>query len=138
MESLKVRHYMTQHSITFKADMSLSAALERVIEFNDFFSGPVIDDHGRVIGFLSEHDLLDKLVKVSYFCQDSHMVGDCMTPVVDTVSPDLPIIELADYMRDGRSTYPVVEDGRLVGVINRRAVLKAINKNLHSCFKRQV
>ncbi|MDW6003486.1 CBS domain-containing protein [Vibrio mangrovi] len=138
MESLKVRHYMTQHPVTFKADMPLSAALERVIQFNDFFSGPVVDDCGKVIGFLSEQDLLDKLVKVSYYCQDSHTVGDCMTRDVDTVGPELPIIELADYMRDGRSTYPVVDDDRLVGVINRRAVLKAIEKNLQSCFKHQV
>ena len=37
-------------------------------------------------------ELLEKLVKVSYFCQDTHIVGDCMYQEVLSVSPDLSII----------------------------------------------
>jgi CBS domain-containing protein len=138
MESLKVRDYMTQHPITFEADMSISAALEKVID-SEHLGGPVVDDRRRVIGFLSEQDLLDKLVKVSYYCQDSYTVGDCMNRDVFSVSPDLPIIELADLMKVGKpKVYPVVDEDILVGLITRRAVLRALEKNLQCCFQHPV
>ncbi|CAH8193576.1 MULTISPECIES: CBS domain-containing protein [Vibrio] len=138
MQSLKVKDYMTLQAVTFKPEMSLTAALDKVIR-SDHLGGPVINDQEQVIGFLSEQDLLDKLVKVSYFCQDTHLVSDCMHPDVLSVGPDTSIIELADMMKVGKpKVYPVIDQGKLVGIITRRDVLRALGKNLDSCFKRQV
>ncbi len=138
MESLKVKDYMIHHPVTFKANMSLTAALDKVIE-SDSLGGPVVDDIGQIIGFLTEHDLLERLVKVSYICQDSYVVGDCMTKEVVSVKPDMQIIELAEMMKVGKpKVYPVVEEGRVIGLINRRAVLKAINQNLNACFSHPI
>ncbi|MBD1567263.1 CBS domain-containing protein [Vibrio sp. SA48] len=138
MQSLKVKDYMTLQAVTFKPEMSLTAALDKVIR-SDHLGGPVINDQEQVIGFLSEQDLLDKLVKISYFCQDTHLVSDCMHPDVLSVGPDTSIIELADMMKVGKpKVYPVLDQGKLVGIITRRDVLRALGKNLDSCFKRQV
>ena len=138
MDSLKVKDYMTVKAVTFTPDMPLSAALDKVIR-SDHLGGPVIDDKERVLGFLSEQDLLDKLVKVSYFCQDTHIVSDCMYKEVLSVSPEMSIIELADMMKVGKpKVYPVIDNGKLVGIITRRDVLRAIGKNLANCFKHQV
>ena len=139
MESLKVRDYMTLHPVTFEVNMPLSAALEKVMD-SEHFGGPVVNERGRVIGFLSEQDLLDKLVKVSYHCQDSHVVGDCMNKDVCFVSPELSIIELAGLMKVGKpKVYPVInDDEELVGLITRRSVLKALEKNIVNCFKHPV
>lgn len=138
MDSLKVRDYMTAKAVTFSPEMSLSAALERVSGF-DHLGGPVIDEQKRVIGFLSEQDLLDKLVKASYFCQDSHTVSDCMYREVISVSPETSIIELAEMMKVGKpKVYPVIEQGKLIGIITRRNVLLAIGKNLATSFQHPV
>ncbi|WP_394247381.1 CBS domain-containing protein [Vibrio profundi] len=138
MESLKVKDYMTHHAVTFTVDMPLSAALDRVMK-SDHMGGPVINDREEVIGFLSEQDLLDKLVKVSYFCQDTHIVGDCMHGEVLSVGPDVSIIELADMMKVGKpKVYPVIDKKKLVGIITRRDVLRAIGKNIDDCFKHPV
>ena len=135
MESLKVRDYMTLQAVTFKPEMSLSAALEKVMK-SSYLGGPVINEKEEVIGFLSGHDLLDKLVKVSYYCQDTHIVSDCMHPDVISVGPDTSIIELADMMQVGKpKVYPVIDNGKLVGIITRRDVLRAVAKNLDDCFK---
>ena len=92
-----------------------------------------------MIGFLSEQDLLEKLVKVSYFCQDTHIVGDCMYQEVLSASPELSIIELADMMQVGKpKAYPVIDNRKLVGIITRTDVLRAIGKNLDECFKHPV
>ncbi len=53
-----------------------------------------------------------------------------------TVSPNDSIIELADVMSGQKpKIYPVVEDGRLIGVITRRDVLNAISTQIGNCFK---
>ncbi|MGF1741613.1 CBS domain-containing protein [Vibrio profundum] len=138
MESLKVKDYMTAKAVTFTVEMSLSAALNKVMS-SPHLGGPVINEKEEVIGFLSEQDLLDKLVKVSYFCQDTHLVGDCMHPEVLSVKPDTSIIELADKMRVGKpKAYPVVDNGKLVGIITRTDVLRAIGKNIDDCFQHPV
>jgi CBS domain-containing protein len=126
---------MTKQPITFSPEMSLSAALEKVIN-SEHFGGPVLDDQNRVIGFLSEQDLLDKLIKVSYYCQDSYVVRDCMSTQVLSVESNLPIVDLASQMTVGKpKVYPVIDDGKLVGLITRRAALIAIDRSLKNCFQ---
>ncbi len=139
MESLKVKDYMTLQAVTFTPDMSLSAALHKVLD-SRYLGGPVIDENKRVIGFLSGQDLLEKLLKVSYYCQDTHIVRDCMHPEVLSVGPDTSIIALAEMMtKDKPKVYPVIDDSnKLVGIITRRDVLRAIGKNINECFKHPV
>jgi CBS domain-containing protein len=138
MESQKVKDYMTKQPVTFTADMSLSVALEKVIH-SDHLGGPVVDERKNVIGFLSEQDLLDKLVKVSYYCQDSYVVKDCMSTDVLSVVSNMSIIELAEKMKVGKpKVYPVIDEGKLVGLITRRSVLKAVDASLRACFGHQV
>ncbi len=98
MESLKVKDYMTLQAVTFTPDMSLSAALDKVLD-SRYLGGPVINEQKEVIGFLSGQDLLDKLIKVSYYCQDTHIVSDCMHSEVLSVTSETSIIELADRSR---------------------------------------
>ncbi|EJL3956743.1 CBS domain-containing protein [Vibrio parahaemolyticus] len=139
MHSLKVKDYMTLQAVTFTKDMSLTAALNKVMQ-SVTLGGPVIDENEKVVGFLSEQDLLDKLVKASYHCQDTHTVQECMHEDVLSVSPEMSVIELADMMKVGKpKMYPVVDDrGKLVGIITRRDVLHAIGMTLNECFKHPV
>lgn len=136
MASLKVRDYMRPRAVTFTVDMSLSTALDKVLNAINI-GGPVINDRQEVVGFLSEQDLLNRLVQVSYHCQDTHTVEDCMRKDAFTISPEMSVLELAELMKEGKpKVYPVVENKKLVGIISRREVLKAVSDNLESCFKR--
>ncbi|PJC88136.1 hypothetical protein CSW98_03170 [Vibrio sp. HA2012] len=138
MNPIKVRDYMVRQPVTFTPEMSLTAALEKVIN-SEHLGGPVLDTKGAVVGFISEQDLLEKLIKVSYDCQDTYLVGDCMHKEVLSVSPELGIIELAEMMKVGKpKVYPVIEEGKLLGIITRRDVLQAIEKNIQTCFKHPV
>ncbi|WP_086983836.1 CBS domain-containing protein [Vibrio aphrogenes] len=138
MASLKVRDYMRPRAVTFTADMSMPAALDKVLNAQNI-GGPVVNEKNEVVGFLSEQDLLNRLVQVSYHCQDTHSVGDCMRVDALTISPEMSVIELANMMQEGKpKVYPVVENKKLVGIISRREVLKAIRDNLDNCFKHQL
>lgn len=56
-----------------------------------------------------------------------------------SVAPETSIIELAAMMKVGKpKMYPVVSDGKLVGVITRRDVLRALSKTLTNCFQHPV
>ncbi|GLO61297.1 CBS domain-containing protein [Vibrio sp. MACH09] len=138
MDALKVKDFMDKRAVTFTPEMSLTAALDKVIR-SEHMGGPVVNTDGDVIGFLSEQDLLEKLVKVSYHCQDTHIVSDCMYQEVLSVTPEMGIIELASLMKIGKpKVYPVVDNNKLLGIITRRDVLKAIGHSLDDCFKRPV
>ncbi|MGR5140895.1 CBS domain-containing protein [Photobacterium sp. DNB23_23_1] len=138
MESLKVKDYMNVRPVTFEPKMSLSKALDKLLSAKQI-GGPVIDESRKVVGFLSEQDMIHKLLKVGYYCQDTHTVEECMHTEVLTVSPEDSIIELADTMAGQKpKIYPVVENGRLAGVITRRDVLTAISNQIGDCFKHPV
>ncbi|EAS42143.1 CBS domain-containing protein [Photobacterium profundum] len=138
MESLKVKDYMNSRPVTFDKHMSLSVALDKLLTAKQI-GGPVIDEQKRVVGFLSEQDMIHKLLKVGYHCQDTHNVDDCMRPDVLTVSPEDSIIELAEVMSGQKpKIYPVINNGQLVGVITRRDVLTAISTQIGECFKHPV
>ena len=135
MESLKVKDYMNVRPVTFTGEMSLSVALDKMLTAKQI-GGPVINELKQVIGFISEQDMIHKLLKVGYHCQDSHTVSDCMRTDVLTVSGEDTIIVLAETMTENKpKIYPVVDDGRLVGVITRRDVLTAISNQIGACFK---
>jgi tRNA nucleotidyltransferase (CCA-adding enzyme) len=59
-------------------------------------------------------------------CHRPRTVRDLMSSPVRTVAPDTPLAELAQSLREwGHTGAPVVEAGRLVGVISRRDVERA-------------
>lgn len=138
MDSLKVKDYMSARPVTFKADMSLSAALDKLLASNQT-GGPVIDNEEHVVGFLSEQDMIQTLLKASYYCQDTNIVSDCMRSEVLTVTPEDTLIELAQSMSGKKpKVYPVTVDSRLVGIITRRDVLRAIGSSIGECAKHPV
>ncbi|MEJ2763133.1 CBS domain-containing protein [Photobacterium sp. MCCC 1A19761] len=138
MESLKVKDYMNMRPVTFDPKMSLSQALGKLLVSKQI-GGPVVDEQRKVVGFISEQDMIHKLLKVGYHCQDTHNVQDCMRSEVLTVTPEDSIIELAEVMTGQKpKIYPVVDNGRLVGIITRRDVLTAISNQIVDCFKHPV
>jgi CBS domain-containing protein len=56
------------------------------------------------------------------------IVRDIMSSDVETVSPDMPAVELdRAFIERGVSGFPVVEDGMLVGVVSRSDVVRTLN-----------
>jgi predicted transcriptional regulator len=136
MNLLKVADQMNHHPVTFQADMTLEAAVDKLTDARQL-GGPVIDKNRKVIGFLSEQDCLARMLLSSYHDQVSAHVFDVMRTEVLTVKPYTGIIDLAQQMLGAKpKIYPVVDDnGILVGVITRTDVLRAIDQELHSHYR---
>jgi CBS domain-containing protein len=87
---------------------------------------PVVAEDGRLVGILSEVDLMDVVVQDSYYNENAGIVAEFMQAAVEHVDPDMDILKLAQrFVRNHRRRYPVLQGDELVGQISRRDVLRA-------------
>ncbi|MFP4444975.1 MAG: CBS domain-containing protein [Desulfosudaceae bacterium] len=146
---ITVKDIMTTEVITVTPDTEITRAAKILIE-KGINGLPVVDDAGRLVGILCQSDLITQQKKMpipSFFTLlDAFIpttssrqlekevkkitaitVDQAMTPDPVTVSPADEISVLADLMVDKKyHTIPVVENGRLVGVVGNEDVLRTI------------
>jgi CBS domain-containing protein len=129
----QVRDLMLPVAHPLTVDMALSEAVELILVSGQL-GLPVVDGRRAVVGFLSEHDCLRYLVSSSYYCDSRIQVKDIMHAEPLCVSPGDSVIDLAQQMSQAKpKNYPVVEQGRLVGMITRRQVMTELNRTLRDC-----
>jgi predicted transcriptional regulator len=93
---------------------------------------PAVDDHGRVTGMLGEIQCLALLTKgTEVEGVATGKVVDFMDRDAQTVTPDMDIYYVAGlFLRSKHRRFAVVENKRIVGVITRKDVLRAVERNL--------
>lgn len=125
---------MDRQPVLLTADMPLSNAVDALLVRNKL-GAPVVDDSGKLIGFLSQQDCISVMLKSSYHCDLVAKVKDCMRSEVLSVTPDTSVLQLAEQMLGPKpKVYPVVDNGKVVGTINRTNVLGAINIYMQQCY----
>ena len=125
MKSVKVADYMTRKLISFTPETSVVEALGILIE-KGISGAPVVDAEGKLVGMLSEVDVIKVVIEDSYYNENAGIVADYMHQPVETVDPEMDIYSLAEQFRNAhRRRYPVVKHGKLLGQISRRDVLRA-------------
>ena len=123
---LTAREIMTDGMVTIHPEASVQDAIELLLE--QHISGlPVTDEKGYLVGVITEYALL----AIIYDQEIGHQtVARHMTTDVLTVDIDDPINKAADLCIVHRvRRVPVMAEGRLVGLIARRDVLKAIHES---------
>ena len=103
-------------------------ALESMLEAS-IHHNPVLDGEGRVVGILSDRDLLRALAGDM---RRADPVSDVMSREVVTVRPSTPAQDAAQIMLERRiSALPVVDDaGKLCGIITSRDFLRVAKNAL--------
>jgi CBS domain-containing protein len=143
---MKARDVMTLAVFTVKPSMSVKDVaclfMERRIS-----AVPVVDDQGKIVGIVSEGDLMhrseistqrrhpwwlvlmagDEGLAAEYIKAHAKRVADVMTRKVITAGPDTPLQEIAEILEKyGIKRLPIVRDGRLVGIVSRANLVQAI------------
>jgi CBS domain-containing protein len=120
---LTAESIMTEELVTIRPEASIREAIEMLI--GKAISGlPVIDNQGHLVGVITEFAMLAMVYDHEVRNQS---VGQHMTREVITVNVDDPISRIADLCIVHRvRRLPVMRDGKLVGLIARRDVLKAL------------
>jgi predicted transcriptional regulator len=125
LNSLLVKDYMASAMITLKADVDIVEAAQTLQEYR-LSGAPVVDEHNRVIGFLSEKDCLHTVLSAVYNQDYGDLVEDRMSKNINSVHPSDNITDIAErFLKDGVRMYPVIDKDVLVGMISRQSVLKA-------------
>ena len=125
-KSARVRDYMAANLVTFTPDMEILRAIHALIE-NRISGAPVVDEHGNLIGMLSEQDCMKVALHAGYYEEFGGRVEEYMNREVKTVDADTSILQLAEmFLSTPYRRYPVIDDNRLVGQVSRRDVLRAL------------
>ncbi|WP_184400242.1 CBS domain-containing protein [Rhizobium sp. BK650] len=140
-----VKDVMTTTVVTISPDHSVRHAA-RLMSDQHISGVPVVDDGGRLLGIISEGDLIRRTeLSSGTFALKTDMgvgpddranafvkrcawrVGDVMTPEPVTIDEDAPLSRVAGLMQDrGIKRIPVLRDGNLVGIVSRADLLQVI------------
>ncbi len=136
-EQLAVRDVMGERPLTVAADAPLRE-VARLLVRTGLGALPVVDEDQRVIGMVSEREVIRYLLNVQAFTgpdarvaaptvAGTRSVRDVMTRQVLCVSPDQPIAEVASLMSNKDvDRVPVVREGRLVGFLTRGDIVRKL------------
>ncbi len=125
-KSASVKEYMTKIVVRLSTDMDVLEALHLLLE-KDVPGGPVLDRIGNLVGVLSEKDCLGAALSATYHEDWGGRVADFMHGEVETVQAEANIADVAIlFIERPFAHFPVVHDNRLVGLISRRNVLRAL------------
>ena len=123
-----VSDYMTKKLITFNPDDSLDVVIHLLIA-HKISGGPVVNDKNELIGIISETDCIKHISESKYYNMPSdsdNTVAKKMITNVDTIDKDMNIFDAATkFINSKRRRFPVVENGKLIGQISQKDVLKA-------------
>lgn len=92
-------------------------------------AAPVVEADGRLVGLVSEHDCIRVLGEAIGEGWPSGRVRDHMTRELETVRPEEDLLALAARFTAGRHRRLLVaKDGRLVGLIARRDLMRGLER----------
>jgi CBS domain-containing protein len=136
-EQLAVRDVMSDHPLTVEASAPLKDVARTLVR-TGLGALPVVEEDGRVIGMVSEREVIRYLLHVQAFTGPdarvasplaigSRTVRDVMTRQVLCVAPEQPIAEVASLMSNKDvDRVPVIREGRLVGFLTRGDIVRKL------------
>lgn len=120
------RNFMVTQVVALRPDTDIFDAVNTLM-LHHIAGAPVVDDAGRILGFLSEKDCLKPLIDAAYEADPALTVDKCMVRDIKTISEDTDALVIAElFINHPYRRLPVVRNGILVGQVSRRDFLKAV------------
>ena len=133
-----VSDYMTKKLITFNPGDSLVHVINLLIK-NKISGGPVVNDINELIGIISEGDCIKHISDSKYYnmpMDSDNTVEKNMASEVETIDKNMNIFDAATkFISSKRRRFPIVENGKLIGQISQKDVLKAALKMKGNSWK---
>lgn len=122
---LKAKDIMTTEVVAVSKDADIYRAIRMMVE-NNVTGLPVIDKDRMLVGVVTEKDVLKLLYEVE---DRPGKVEDYMTKAVVAFDQETEIGTVADGLAASHfRRVPILNQGRLVGIISRKDVIKHIKE----------
>lgn len=146
MTAPSARDLMTAEVVTIPPRMPVEA-IARLLAGHGITAAPVVDGDGALLGLVTAADLTCRLspeagpepswlrrlladpskAAIRYARAHGFVAEDVMSTEIDAVEPDTPVAEIAALLeRKGIRRVLVTEQGRLVGILSRSDLLRAV------------
>jgi CBS domain-containing protein len=146
---------MVSHVITVKPNAPLQE-VARILLTNRISGAPVVDDSGKLVGIISEGDLLRRTAEgawpkswgppprrgwakwlmdgmdaeasdAEYVTQPNRDVAEIMTREIILAQPETPVSDIATLVVHHRiKRVPIVQNGKIVGLVSRANLIQAL------------
>jgi CBS domain-containing protein len=123
------KELMNTGVITIEPDEDICEAM-RMMALNNITGLPVVDDDGRLVGIITEKDIL---VLLCNHLEEPGLdgaigrVGEFMTRQVVCFHPEDNLADIAESLSTNNfRRVPILDQGRLVGIISRRDVIRYV------------
>lgn len=147
---MKASEFMTATVVSCNQNQTVEEAATLMAK-HGFSVLPIVDDSGALVGIITESDFVSKVQNIPHalvslkqlFGQSFHhtdvediykqsknkRLGDVMTKDPKTVSASSSLDDVVDFMSSkDLKRVPVLDDGKLVGIITRKNLIKAFNQ----------
>ena len=131
---MKIRNWMTPNPLTVTPETLLMDA-KKLMATNNIRRLPVVDKKGRLVGLLTRHLIIEAMpsgattlsVHELHYLLEKLTVGEVMQKDPLTVGPnDLVQNVILLGHQKGIGAFPVVEDGKLVGIVTESEIFNAV------------
>jgi CBS domain-containing protein len=132
IKEMRVRDFMVPKPVVFTPEMGLLDAVSVLVD-KRISGAPVVDERGNLVGILTERDFLKAVVVAGYHGERGGRVADFMNREVQVVHANDSVLDVATrFVQTKYRRFPVIEDNRIVGMVARRDVLRAVIRALGS------
>ena len=129
-EKISVRDYMSENLVTFRENENIMDVMEKLIK-HGISGGCVVNEKMELLGMISEGDCMKEISDSRYYNMPMSdlTVGKRMIKNVQTIDGNMNVLEAARKFTELKfRRFPIVDNGRLVGQISQRDVLRAAIK----------
>jgi CBS-domain-containing membrane protein len=116
---ITAREIMTREVVSARPSAKIEE-ITRVLYVHGISGLPVLDEQHRVVGMVTEADILARQ-------RGQRLVQEIMSSPAFVVSEETPLEEIAALLtRERIKRVPVVREGKLVGIVSRADVVRAL------------
>ncbi|WP_181188253.1 CBS domain-containing protein [Actinopolyspora mortivallis] len=129
---------MSEPGVVARADTPVKTAAGLLVE-HGVTALPVVDSEDHVLGEVTELDLVrDRFPRDPRYSSDAEgradlppgVVGELMSPRITGIDPETDVTDLVKVLLEERiRSVPVVEDGRLIGMVTGRDLVRTLARN---------
>ena len=114
---------MTTELLTVSTDTPIYEAISLMVD-NGVTGIPVVDDEMRIIGMVTEKDVLKSLAELN---KSGGKAGDFMTADVVSFDENEDLITICECLINNHfRRVPILSEGKLVGIVSRKDIIQYI------------